>query len=206
MNCQIKNWKNDDIAKVDLNDNIFGLKRRDDLLVQIVNYQRAKAQAGTHACKGISEVSGTTKKPFRQKGTGSARQGSRRAPHMPGGGIVFGPVVRSHAHRLNKKVRRLALKTALSLRSKEGNLVVMDTFSIDNISTSSISKQLKKMNLTNALFIDGKEVNANFKQSITNIPYVNILPIQGLNVLSILKSEKLVFSEAGLLSLMTRLA
>ena len=110
MDFHIKNWKGENIEKVKLLDHIFGLERRDDLLVGAVNYQRAKSQAGTHSTKGISDISGTTKKPFRQKGTGSARQGSRRAPHMPGGAIIFGPTPRSHAHKMNKKVKKFGIK------------------------------------------------------------------------------------------------
>ena len=206
MNCQIKNWEGKEVGNVDLADDIFSLERRDDLLVKVINYQRAKAQAGTHSSKTISQVSGTTKKPHRQKGTGNARQGSKRAPHMPGGGIIFGPVVRSHAHRLNKKVKRRALMIALSVRAKEGNLVLLESFVFDKTSTKDAKMKLKGLSLGNALFVDGNEVSNNFKKSISNIDKVDILPACGLNVLSILKREKLVLSKEGLDAVISRLS
>ena len=205
MKIEIKNLDNKKVADVELASNVFGLPVREDILVRMVNYQRAKAQAGTHKTKGISEISGTTKKPFRQKGTGNARQGSLRSAQMRGGATIFGPQVRSHAHKLPKKVRALALKTALSEKQSSGKLLVVDSFDVKDLKTKSLKSKLESMKIDNALMIDGEVVNENFARAASNIPHIDVLPVQGINVYDILNHRALVLSKAALEKLEQRL-
>src|ERR671938_1168523 len=135
MKVQVKSLDNKDLGEIELADEVFGVEVRKDILARMVNWQLAKRRQGTHKTKGISEISGTTKKPYRQKGTGRARQGSLRSPQFRGGAVIFGPVVRSHAFGLQKKVRRLALKTALSAKHADGKLVVLDAAAVDKAKT-----------------------------------------------------------------------
>ncbi len=190
----------------ELNDAVFGLKPRADILHRMVRYQLAKRQAGTHKTKGMNEVRGTTAKPFKQKGTGRARQGSRRAPQFRGGGVVFGPVVRSHAHKLPKKVRALALRTALSTKQAEGKLVILDKAELDAPKTKALVDKLGKLGWSNALIIDGPEVNGNFRLAVSNIPGIDVLPSQGANVYDILRRDTLVLTKAAVEALEARLA
>ena len=197
MKCDVINLDKKSVGSVELLDSVFGLEVRGDILHRMVRWQLAKRQAGTHKTKGISEISGTSKKPFRQKGTGSARQGSLRAPHMRGGAVIFGPVVRSHAHDLPKKFRSLGLKTALSSKAKDGKLVILDGTSVKDGKTKSLIAQLKTLGWTSALIIDGAQVDESFARAARNVPGVDVLPSQGMNVYDILRRDTLVLTKAA---------
>ncbi|HUD52533.1 50S ribosomal protein L4 [Parvibaculum sp.] len=189
---------------VELSDTVFGLEPRQDLLHRMVNYQLAKRQAGTHKSKGRSEISLTGKKFVKQKGSGGARHGDRKAPQFRGGGKAFGPVVRSHAIDLPKKVRALALRHALSSKVKSSNLVILEDTKVDAPKTKALKEAFAKLGLKSVLFIDGAEVNENFALAARNIPNVDVLPVQGINVYDILRREKLVLTKAAVESLEAR--
>src|ERR1700758_802745 len=154
MKLAVKNLDNQDVGEIELSDEVFGLEVRKDLLARMVNYQLAKRRAGTHKTKGISEIQGTTKKPFKQKGTGRARQGSLRSPQFRGGAVIFGPVVRSHEFSLQKKVRKLGLKTALSAKQAEGKLVVLEKASVKEPRTKILAQKFEKLGWRSVLIID----------------------------------------------------
>lgn len=206
MKATVKDLNNKEVGEIELNDAVFGLEVRKDLLHRAVRYQLAKRRAGTHKTKGISEISGTTKKPFNQKGTGRARQGSLRATQFRGGATVFGPVVRSHAHDLNKKVRKLALKTALSAKAAEGKLVILEDAKADDHKTKALVAKLTTMGLNNALFIDGAQLDDNFVLASRNIPHVDVLAEMGANVYDILRRDTLVLTRNAVEQLQERLA
>jgi large subunit ribosomal protein L4 len=191
-------------GSVELVDDIFGLEPRADILHRVVRWQRARAQAGTHATLGRSEVSYSTKKIYKQKGTGGARHGSRKAPIFRKGGIYKGPTPRSHAFDLPKKVRQLGLKLALSAKAKTGALVVIDE-ATSNGKTSVLAKQVKDLGWKRALIIDGASVNETFAQAARNIDGLDILPSVGANVYDILKRDTLVITKAGVEALEARL-
>ena len=191
-------------GSVDLGEDVFGLEPRADILHRVVRWQRNKAQAGTHKVKTRSEVKYSTKKIYRQKGTGGARHGARSAPIFRGGGIYKGPVVRSHAHDLPKKVRLLGLKHALSAKARAGELVVIDEAS-SNGKTGALAKQVKNLGWKRALIIDGAEVNADFARAAANIDGLDVLPSMGANVYDILKRDTLVLTKAGVEALQERL-
>ncbi len=191
---------------VELNEAIFGLEPRRDLLHRMVRYQLAKRQSGTHKTKGRSEIRGTTAKMFRQKGTGRARHGNKKVPQFRGGGKAFGPVVRSHAIDLPKKVRALALRHALSAKVQAEELIVLDAASLKEPKTAALLASFEKLGLTNALIIDGKEVDGNFALASRNIVGVDVLPVQGINVYDILRRDKLVLTKAALQELEARFA
>jgi large subunit ribosomal protein L4 len=171
----------------------------------VVNYQLAKRRAGTHKVKGRSEVSGTSKKPYKQKGTGRARQGSLRAPQFRGGGIVFGPVVRDHGHSLNKKVRKLALKVALSAKAKEGKLIVIDEAKVSEPKTKALAASFAGLGLGSAVIVTGTELDLNFALASRNIPTVDVLPSQGANVYDIIRRDTLVLTKDAVAQLEERL-
>lgn len=206
MKCPIVTLDNKEVGAVTLSESVFGLPKRRDLLARMVNYQRAKRRAGTHKTKGIKEVSGTTKKPWKQKGTGRARAGSLRAPQMRGGAIIFGPVVRDHAHRLPKKVRQLALKTALSLKAQEGSLVILEELGKTSGKTRDVIASLEKLSLVSALFIGGSQLPESFTRAVANVPLIDALPQQGINVYDILRRKNLVLTMEALKSLEERLS
>lgn len=189
---------------VDLNDSVYGLELRADLLHRMVNYQLASRQAGTHKTKNRSEIVGTTKKFGRQKGSGGARHGNRKSNIFIGGGRAHGPVVRSHATKLPKKVRILALKTALSSKVKAEQLIVLDKAESKDGKTSVLRNQLSKLGITSALIIDGSDVNENFARAARNIEKVDVLPVQGINVYDILRRDYLVLTKAAIDSLEER--
>jgi len=193
-------------GSVDLDDAIFGLAPRKDILHRVVRWQRNKAMAGTHDVLGRSEVLFSTKKIYRQKGTGGARHGSRGAPIFRGGGTYKGPTPRSHAHDLPKKFRKLGLKHALSAKAAAGELVVVDSVDVKDAKTSAVAKQVGALGWKRALIIDGAEVNADFARAARNISTLDILPSQGANVYDILKSDTLVLTKAGLAALEARLS
>jgi len=191
-------------GSVELSDAIFGLEPRVDLIQRMVLWQLAKRQAGTHKTKGRAEIWRTGKKMYKQKGTGGARHGSARVPQFRGGGRAFGPVVRSHAHELPKKVRQLALRHALSAKVKDGAVRVFDTAALNSPKTKDLTDRLGKLGLANVLVIDGAEVEKNFALAARNIPNVDVLPVQGINVYDILRRETLVLTKAAVDALEAR--
>ena len=190
-------------GSVDLDEALFGLEPRVDILHRVVRWQRNNAQAGTHKVKTRSEVSYSTKKIYRQKGTGGARHGARSAPIFRGGGVYKGPTPRSHGHELPKKVRALGLKHALSAKAKAGELVVIDA-AISDGKTGVLAKMVANLGWKRALIIDGAAVNENFAQAARNIEGLDILPTMGANVFDILKRDTLVITKAGLEALEAR--
>ncbi len=192
-------------GSIDLDDAVFGLAYRGDLLARAVNWQLAKRRSGNHKVKGRGEVAATKKKPFKQKGTGRARQGTTVAPHMRGGGVVFGPHVRDHAHDLTKKVRKLALKTALSAKASEGKLVVLDEAKMTSPKTAELVRQIGKLGWGRALIIDGESVDENFAKAARNIVGIDVLPSVGANVYDILRRETLVLTKDAVAKLVERL-
>jgi large subunit ribosomal protein L4 len=205
MKATIKNLKNESVGEIELSDEVFGLPARTDILARMVNWQLAKRRSGNHKTKGISEIRGTTKKPYGQKGTGRARQGSIRSAQFRGGATIFGPVVRSHEHDLTKKVRKLALKTALSSKVAEGKLVVLDAAAADSHKTKELAVLLTSLGLTSALIIDGSNLDENFAKASRNIPLIDVLPEQGANVYDILRRDTLVLTRNAIEQLEARL-
>ena len=206
MQLDIINFDGKKVGSVELIESIFGLEPRADILDRVVTWQRAKSRAGTHAVKTVADVQGSGKKAFKQKKTGNARQGERYNVHMRGGGVVHGPVVRDHNIDLPKKIRALGLKMALSSKVKEGSLIVIDSEKMKEAKTSTLAKQLKKMNVASALFVGAETVDTNFKKSAANIINVDVLPTIGLNVLDILKHEKLVLTADAVKAVEARLS
>ena len=205
MKINVRNLSNEVVGDINLNDSVFGLPARPDILARVVRWQLAKRQQGTHSTKTIAYVSGTTRKPFRQKGTGNARQGSLRSPQFRGGAVIFGPTTRSHAHDLPKKVRALGLKTALSAKAAQGKLVIVDDFKLQTHKTQDVIHNVHAFG-SSLLFIDGVEVNMNFSKAVSNIPLIDVLPQQGANVYDILRRDILILSKSAVQSLEERLS
>lgn len=205
MKCDIVNLDNQNVGSMELADSVFAVEVRADILSRVVNWQLANRRAGTHKTKTIAEVSGTTKKPYKQKGTGNARQGSLRATQFRGGGISFGPVVRSHEQDLPKKIRRLGMRCALSAKAKDGKLVVVDALKMQGVKTKDLLSKMEKMGLSSALFIGGAELDDNFSMSARNIVGVDVLPQQGANVYDILRRDTLVLTKEAAENLEARL-
>jgi len=205
MKLAITNLAAQEVGSIELDETVFGLPLRKDILARMINYQLAKRRAGTHKTKGISEIAGTTKKPWKQKGTGRARQGSLRSPQFRGGAVIFGPVVRSHAFDLQKKVRKLALKTALSAKLSEGKLIVIDQATVETPKTKALAARFAALGWANVLIIDGEAVDEGFARAARNIPHVDVLPQQGANVYDILRRDTLVLTQAAVEKLEARL-
>jgi large subunit ribosomal protein L4 len=192
-------------GSVDLDDAIFGLEPRADILHRVVRWQRAKAQAGTHSTLTRAEVSYSTKKIYKQKGTGGARHGSKKAPIFRHGGVVKGPTPRSHAHDLPKKFRALGLKHALSAKAAAGELIILDAATMADAKTANLAKAALELGWKRVLIIDGAEINENFAKAARNIETIDVLPCIGANVYDILKRDQLVITKAGLEALEARL-
>jgi len=205
MKLAVTSLDNDGQGEIELADDIFGLPVRKDILARMVNWQLAKRRAGTHKAKQVGDVQGTTKKPWKQKGTGRARAGSLRSAQFRGGGVIFGPVVRSHEFSLQKKVRRLALKTALSAKQAEGKLVVLETATVGNAKTKALALRFKNLGWESVLIIDGPELDENFARAARNLPRVDVLPQQGANVYDILRRDMLVLTRSAVEHLEARL-
>ena len=205
MKLTVRNLDNEEIGDIELADEVFGLPIRRDILARVVNWQLAKRRSGAHKTKGIGEIRGTTKKPYKQKGTGRARQGSLRSPQFRGGARIFGPVVRSHAFDLQKKVRRLGLKTALSAKQVEGKLVVIDTAHIGEAKTKALRPRLAALGWDSVLIIDGSVIEENFARVTRNLPRVDVMPQQGANVYDILRRDTLVLTREAVRQLEARL-
>jgi large subunit ribosomal protein L4 len=189
---------------IDLKDEIFGLEVRQDLIHRMVRYQQLKRRAGTHATKDRSEINVTGKKMYKQKGSGGARHGDKSVPQWRGGGKAFGPKPRDHAIGLPKKVRALALKHALSAKAKAGEIIVLDQAHSADGKTAALKTRFAKMGLKSALFIDGAVIQDEFRRAARNIPHIDVLPIQGINVYDILRREKLVLTKAAVAALEAR--
>ena len=199
MKVKVLNFDNKEVGTVSLDPAVYSQEVRKDILHRVVEWQRAKSRAGTHKTKGISEISGTTKKPFKQKGTGNARQGSLRSPQMRGGAVIFGPVVRDHSHKIQKKVRTLALKMALSLKVAEKKLIALENLNLPSHKTKDLSKKLSKMGLNSPLIVGvDQEADKNFVLAYRNVKNVHALPTEGINVYDILNSDHLVLTSSAI--------
>ena len=205
MKLAVRNLDNQEVGEIELDDAIFALPPRPDLLARAVNWQLAKRRSGNHKTKCIGDIRGTTKKPYRQKGTGRARQGSLRSPQFRGGAVIFGPVVRSHEHDLTKKVRKLALKTALASIQAEGKLIVLEAAVAATHKTKELAARLKGFGFKSALIIDGANLDENFARAAGNIPLVDVLPEQGANVYDILRRDTLFLTRNAVEQLEARL-
>ncbi|CAN2535627.1 50S+ribosomal+protein+L4 [Methylocapsa aurea] len=205
VQISVTSYDGQEAGSIELADEIFGLEPRQDLIFRIIRWQLAKRRAGTHAVKNRADIARTGKKLHKQKGTGGARHGSRRAPQFIGGGRAFGPVVRSHEHDLPKKVRVLALKHALSAKAKDGAIVIWENADLAEPKTKLLKAGFDKTGLTSALIIDGAEPQANFALAARNLPRIDVLPVQGVNVYDILRREKLVLTRAAIDALEARL-
>lgn len=205
IKAKIVDLDNKAAGEIELDDAVFGLPPRPDILARVINWQLAKRRAGTANTKGISDVQGTTKKPFKQKGTGSARQGSLRSPQFRGGGIIFGPKPRDFSFKLTKKVRSLGLKTALSVKQAQGKLVVVKDGALVAAKTADLKKKLAGLGLVNALVIGGAKVDGGFAKAARNIANFDVLPAEGANVYDIMRRETLVLTEDAVKMLAARL-
>jgi len=206
MDIQVTSLDGKDAGTLTLKDDIFGLEPRADILHRMVRYQGLKAMAGTHDVKNRAEIALTSKKWGRQKGGGTARHGSRRAPQFRGGGRAFGPTPRSHAIDLPKKVRALALKHALSTKAKAGELTIVDTLALNEAKTAALRTTFGKLDWSNVLIVDGADLDKNFALAARNIPQIDVLPIQGINVADILRRNRLVLTKAAVEALEARFA
>jgi large subunit ribosomal protein L4 len=204
MKADVQTLEAKKAGTVDLADHIFGLEPRADILHRMVQWQLARRQAGTHKTKGRSEINRTGKKVYKQKGTGGARHGSRRPGIFVGGGKAFGPVVRSHAIDLPKRIRALALKHALSSKAKASEIIVIDKTELKDAKTKALKAQFEKLGLKNALIIDGAEVNKNFVLAARSLIDIDVLPVQGINVYDILRRRQLVLTKAAVEALEAR--
>ena len=206
MQTPVITLENTKAGEIELPEALFGATPRADIMARVVHWQLAKRRAGTHKAKGMGEVSGTTKKPYRQKGTGNARQGSLRSPQFRKGGVVHGPVVRDHGYSLNKKVRRLGLISALSQKAAEGKLVVLESAALAaDAKTSAVAAKVKALGWKSVLVVDAA-ADENFARCIRNLPKVQVLPTIGANVYDILNHEVLAVTRAGVEALKERLA
>ena len=206
MKLDLQSFAGEASGSIELTDAIFGLEPRADILARMVRWQLAKRRAGTHAVKNRAEIWRTGKKMYKQKGTGNARHGSARVPQFRGGGRAFGPQVRSHEHGLPKKVRALALRHALSTKAKAQTLLVVEDATLAEPKTAALKAQFGKLGLTSALIIAGAEVDANFGLAARNLPNVDVLPVQGINVYDILRRDTLVLTRAAVDALEARFA
>jgi large subunit ribosomal protein L4 len=191
-------------GSIELSDEVFGLEPRADLIARMVNWQLAKRRAGSAKTLGRADIHRTGKKMYKQKGTGGARHGSARVPQFRGGGRAMGPVLRSHAHDLPKKVRALALKHALSDKLRDGGIIVWDKADLAEAKTASLRAEFDKASLKSVLIIDGAVLQTNFAHAARNIPHVDVLPVQGINVYDIIRREKLVLTKAAIDALEAR--
>ncbi|WP_259780400.1 50S ribosomal protein L4 [Aestuariispira ectoiniformans] len=205
MKAKVITLDNKAAGDIELADEVFGVPVRKDILARMVNYQLAKRRAGTHKVKNRSEVNATGAKMFRQKGTGRARHGDAKVSQFRGGGRAFGPVVRDHGHSLPKKVRQLALKSALSAKQADGKLIILDDAAVSSPKTAELLSKLTGLGLSNALIVSGNEVDGNFALASRNVVNVDVLPTQGANVYDILRRDTLVLTKAAVEGLEARL-
>ena len=194
MQVDVTSLSNKNVGKLELSDSIYGLPIRSDLLQRAVRWQLAKRQSGNHKTLTVTEIRGTTAKPWNQKGSGKARAGSVRSTQFRGGAVAHGPVIRSHSFKLPKKVRRLALKTALSSKKSDGNLFVIDNVTLDKPSTASLVASFKSLGWGSVLIVQGNDLDKNFSYSIRNIPKADVISVNGINVYDILRKDVLVLT------------
>lgn len=206
MKHEVVTLANGKVGSVELSEAVFGLEPRADILQRVVNWQLAKRRAGTRKTKGRSEIDYTKTKIWRQKGTGRARHGARSAPQFRGGGKAHGPVVRSHAFDLPKKVRQLGLKHALSAKRRDERLIVLDEAKLSEAKTKAVAAAFRALGISSALVIDGASLDEGFARAARNVPRVDVLPIQGINVYDILRRDTLILTRAALEALEARLA
>ncbi len=205
MKCAVTTLDNERAGEIDLDERVFGLSPRADIQARMVNWQLAKRRAGTHKVQGRSDVAGTGQRMYRQKGTGRARHGPPKVSQFRGGGRAFGPLLREHAHKLPKKVRKLALKSALSAKAADGKLVVLDRAKVETPKTGELARKFDALGWFSALVIDGVALDEGFQRAARNIPGVDVLPEQGANVYDILRRETLVLTKDAVAALEARL-
>ena len=207
MKKQVVNLENKKVKDLDINTNVFGIKLLPDIIHQYIRYQNAKSRQGTHKTKSRSVVNWRAKKPFSQKGTGNARQGSSKPPHFRGGAISMGPIPRDHSFSLNKKEKKLAIKSALSSKLFEDNIIFLDTLEIKNHKTKELVAKLNNFNFNTALFVYGDEkIDDNFKKASSNIPHVSILSCSGINVKDLISNHKIFIDEKSIDQITKRLS
>ena len=207
MKKSIVNLKNKTVGDIELDTSVFGIKKLPDLIHQYIRYQNAKSRQGSHKTKSRSEVSGRSKKPFSQKGTGNARQGSNKPPNFRGGAVSMGPVNRDYSFNLNKKEKKLALKSALSVKAKEDKIVIIDTFEIKNFKTKELFSDLKNFKYKSALFINFDEnLSKNFRMASSNIPKISILNQKGINVKDLITYDKIFIEQKSIDEITKRLS
>jgi large subunit ribosomal protein L4 len=205
MKLNVVTLENKAAGSIEVADAVFGAPSRPDILARVVDWQLAKRRAGTHKTKTIADVQGTTKKPYAQKGTGRARQGSLRSPQFRGGAVIFGPVVRDHGYDLPKKVRRLGMRTALSSKQAEGRLIIVDEAKLSEPRTKALQERLAMLGSESVLIVGGRTVDDNLKRAARNLKYVDVLPVQGANVYDILRRDILVLTKDAATELEARL-
>ena len=207
MKISVLNLKNKPVGEIELETSIFGLKKLPDLIHQYIRYQNAKSRQGSHKTKSRSEVSGRSKKPFSQKGTGNARQGSNKPPNFRGGAVSMGPINRDYSFSLNKKEKKLALKSALSVKVSEDKIIIIDSFEIKSFKTKELYSDLKLFNYKSALFIHSENgVNKNFKLASSNIPKISILNQKGINVKDLITFDKIFIEQKSVSEITKRLS
>ena len=207
MKKTILNLKNKSVGDIDLDNTIFGIKKLPDLIHQYIRYQNAKSRQGSHKTKTRSEVSGRSKKPFSQKGTGNARQGSNKPPNFRGGAVSMGPVNRDHSFNLNKKEKKLALKSALSVKATEDKIFIIDTFEVKSFKTKDLFTDLKNFDYESALFIySEKGLDNNFKLASSNIPRISTINQKGINVKDLITFDKIFIEQKSINEITKRLS
>ena len=206
MKCDVLTLENKKVGSIDLADEVFGSEVRKDIISRMVNWQLAKRRGGNHKTKNVSEIRGTTAKPWNQKGTGRARAGTVRSTQFRGGATVFGPVVRDHGHKLPRKIRRVALRSALSSKQAEGKLKILDDAKLDKPKTKDLAAKLSVLGWSNVLIVAGAEVDGNLALAAANIANVDVLPQQGVNVYDVIRREILVLTKDAAAHLQERLS
>jgi large subunit ribosomal protein L4 len=206
MKCDVLTLENKKAGSIDLADGVFGSEVRKDIISRMVNWQLAKRRSGNHKTKNVSEIQGTTAKPWNQKGTGRARAGTVRATQFRGGSTVFGPVVRDHGHKLPRKVRQMAMRSALSSKQADGKLIILEDAKLDAPKTKDLAAKLSALGWSNVLIVTGAEVDGNFARAAANIANVDVLPQQGANVYDIIRRDTLVLTKDAAEHLQERLS
>ena len=206
MKCDVLTLDNKKAGSVDLADGVFGSEVRKDIIARMVNWQLAKRRSGNHKTKNVSEIQGTTAKPWNQKGTGRARAGTVRATQFRGGSTVFGPIVRDHSHKLPRKVRQMAMRSALSSKQADGKLIILEEATLDAPKTKDLAAKLSALGWSNVLIVTGAEVDGNLARAAANIANVDVLPQQGANVYDIIRRDTLVLTKGAAEHLQERLS
>lgn len=206
MKCDVLTLDNKKAGSIDLADGVFGSEVRKDIISRMVNWQLARRRSGNHKTKNVSEIQGTTAKPWNQKGTGRARAGTVRATQFRGGSTVFGPIVRDHGHKLPRKVRQMAMRSALSSKQADGKLIILEEATLDAPKTKDLAAKLSALGWSNVLIVTGAEVDGNLARAAANIANVDVLPQQGANVYDIIRRDTLVLTKGAAEHLQERLS